>query len=152
MPDPSAKTYLGRPSSDASRRLIRIPAALLVDPSNGTVRMLALRGGFVVIPDTITVETTIEHRFHQLSEEWHRETGFLSSITKKCTHPAYLKIIGLSERVVPILLRELERQPDHWFFALHILTDQDPVEEGDAGNMQRMSDAWLRWGREHGYI
>lgn len=41
-------------------------------------------------------------------------------------HPAYQRIIGLGPEVAPLLLRELERQPDHWFWALKALTGADP--------------------------
>ena len=49
------------------------------------------------------------------------------------------------------LLRELEKEPDHWFVALRTITGADPVAPEDAGRMDRMSAAWVRWGKEHGY-
>jgi hypothetical protein len=53
--------------------------------------------------------------------------------------------------VVPLLLRELEREPDHWFRALYALTGANPVPEGSQGNVREMALAWLHWGRQQGY-
>jgi hypothetical protein len=53
---------------------------------------------------------------------------------------------------VPLILRELERQPDHWFWALTAITGEDPVRPEDAGNIERMAQAWLALGQEQGYI
>jgi hypothetical protein len=52
--------------------------------------------------------------------------------------------------VVPHLLRELERRPDHWFWALTAITGADPVKPEDRGKLRKMTDAWLRWGKEQG--
>jgi hypothetical protein len=67
-------------------------------------------------------------------------------------HPAYQQIIGMGERVVPVLLRELERRPNHWFWALKAITRQDPVPDEARGDFDAMVGAWLRWGRTQGYI
>ena len=67
-------------------------------------------------------------------------------------HPAYQSIIGLGEKAVPLLLDELRRDPDHWFWALKSITRVDPVPAEDIGRLQRMADAWLAWGKDEGYI
>ncbi len=89
--------------------------------------------------------------FRELAETWRRETGMLSSVTENCLHPAYQQIIGLGPPVVPLLLQELEREPDHWFWALSAITRADPVPPEDLGNMRRMAAKWLAFGREKGY-
>jgi hypothetical protein len=48
------------------------------------------------------------------------------------------------------MLRDLEREPHLWVWALPRITGVDPVAAEDAGKIERMS-AWLRWGREKGY-
>jgi hypothetical protein len=90
-------------------------------------------------------------RFQQLAAEWRKAVAPLSSVTKITEHPAYQEIISLGEDAVPLMLRELERQPDHWFAALHALTGADPVPREDRGRMDRMAVHWVRWGKEHGY-
>jgi hypothetical protein len=61
------------------------------------------------------------------------------------------EIISMGEAVVPLMLRDLEQQPRLWVWALPDITGEDPVPEADAGNIRKMSEAWLRWGKEHGY-
>jgi hypothetical protein len=58
----------------------------------------------------------------------------------------------MGSRVVPLILRDLRRKPDHWFWALAAITGEEPIPPEDAGNMQRMAQAWLRLGQERGWI
>jgi hypothetical protein len=93
----------------------------------------------------------VEHRFLKLAAKWKEERGPHSSSAKLCGHPAYLQIVEMGPAVVPLLFRELERAPDHWFRALQALTGANPVPERFQGNIRAMAQAWLSWGRDHGY-
>ncbi len=95
-----------------------------------------------------TVE--IEETFLELAEQWRRETGLLSSITKMSMHPAYQRIIGMGQPVVPLILRDLDREPDHWFWALQAITGANPVKPEQRGRIEQMAEAWIQWGRENG--
>jgi hypothetical protein len=97
-------------------------------------------------------EVGLEEAFQALATKWREETGHLSSITKMVMHPCYQRIIGLGPDVLPILLNELGRQPDYWFWALRAITGEDPVAEEDAGNIPKMAEAWLEWGKQRGFI
>jgi hypothetical protein len=94
---------------------------------------------------------TVEQRFTRLAALWREETSHWSSSTKMAEHPAYQEIIALGPAVVPLLLRELSREPDHWFTALKAITGANPVDPADRGRIGKMAEAWLRWGREAGY-
>ena len=100
--------------------------------------------------DTQTTET-VEERFRRLAAVWHRETGYLSSMTEAANHPAYQEIIGLGPDVVPFLLRDLEQNHTHWFCALRKITGANPLTESTAGNIPKMAEAWVRWARDNGY-
>ena len=93
----------------------------------------------------------VEERFARLAAVWHKETWHLSSSTRMAEHPAYQGIISLGVSVVPLLLRELSRQPGHWFTALKTITGANPVDPADRGRVDKMTAAWLDWGRAHGY-
>lgn len=67
-------------------------------------------------------------------------------------HPAYQGIIGLGPIALPLILRELEKELDHWFWALKAISGEDPVSPQNRGKMREMTDAWLNWGREKGYV
>jgi hypothetical protein len=64
-------------------------------------------------------------------------------------HPAYQQIIGMGVDALPLILRELEREPDHWFWALEAITGENPVPPTDRGRLNEMARAWLRWASEH---
>jgi hypothetical protein len=83
------------------------------------------------------IETTeLETTFLQLTEQWQRETGMLSVVSKISMHPAYQRIIGMGQPVVPLIMRELEREPDHWFWALSAITGVNPVKPEQKGRLQ----------------
>ncbi|MEG3843211.1 hypothetical protein [Microcoleus sp. herbarium14] len=93
----------------------------------------------------------IEVTFLELAEQWRRETGMMSLVTKMSMHPAYQRIIGMGQAVVPLILRELEQEPDHWFWALQAITGANPVKSEQRGRLKQMAQAWIEWGRENGY-
>ena len=103
---------------------------------------------FVVLhtePQDIT-----EVEFRQLAEQWRRDTGFHSSLSKKFTHPAYVTIMAGGRSALPLILKELERTPDHWFYALRYITRKD-IAAGTTTFADARA-AWLEWGRENQYI
>ena len=101
-------------------------------------------------PDMPPTET-VEERFGRLAAVWHRETGYLSSMSEADSHPAYWEIISLGAEVVPLLLRDLEENHTHWFAALRAITGAQPIPKSAAGNIPKMAEAWLRWARDNGY-
>src|ERR1700675_1316341 len=90
---------------------------------------------------------TVEDRLRRLEATWTAETGYLSSYTDIVEHPAFREIIRLGEAVVPFMLRDLEERPRLWVWALPEITGAAPVPPGEGGNIAKMSEAWLRWGR-----
>ena len=90
--------------------------------------------------------------FNVLAERWRNETAHLSSLTKKITHPSYLRIISLGRGALPLILRQLEHEPAYWFVALRALSGEDPVSADKVGNFKATREAWLRWGRSQGLV
>ncbi len=90
--------------------------------------------------------------FKELADQWRNETRFLSAVDDIAMHPAYQRIIGMGQKAVPLILRELQDRLDHWFWALESITGESPVPPEDAGRMQRMRDEWLEWGHSKGLI
>ena len=93
----------------------------------------------------------VRERFEALARRWKAETRRMATVREMVRHPAYREIIGMGGAAVPMLLRELERSPDHWFAALRAITASDPVPEEFRGDLRRMAECWIRWGRENGY-
>lgn len=101
--------------------------------------------------------------FRRLRQQWQEETVWTSSSTENAPgsdsitlhmilHPAYQMIIGLGPDVVPYILSDLKSNPHHWGWALRSITRQNPVPDGNEGDVVAISDAWLSWGRERGLI
>lgn len=96
--------------------------------------------------------TEIEQAFQRLAREWREETAHLSSMTKMVMHPKYQRIIGMGPAVLPLLFRELQKNPDHWFWALQAITNEDPTRPEDLGDAPKMTVSWLKWAEEKGYL
>jgi hypothetical protein len=95
---------------------------------------------------------TIQERFQRLASVWRAETAYVSSSSDLVAHPAFQEIVGMGLAVVPLLLRELENCTfGHWHRALRRITGTDPVPTADRGNIDKATEAWLRWGKEQGY-
>ncbi|MCY4010452.1 MAG: hypothetical protein OXF49_00800 [Candidatus Saccharibacteria bacterium] len=101
----------------------------------------------------IKTNTTIKNIFNESYQSWKRDTAMLSFTTSITSHPEYQKIMRLdAEIVVPLILAKMQEKLDHWFEALEYITGQNPIEQQDLGNMQAMTEVWLRWGYINGYI
>jgi hypothetical protein len=94
----------------------------------------------------------LANEFRKHEQKWMRETKYMSSLTDKYLHPSYARIIGMGERVVPHILRSMEQSPNDWFYALRAITGENPVSSPQAGDMDRMTRAWLAWGKRRKLI
>ena len=92
----------------------------------------------------------LTRRFQELATQWRTDTAYFSFMQQRAMHSAYQQIIGLGWPVVPLLLRELERQPEHWFWALQAITGEQPASRAET--TAATTDAWLKWGRERGIV
>ena len=89
--------------------------------------------------------------FYSLVHEWKRDTQFVYTLDELVMHPAYQRIIGMGEKAIPMLLRELDEHPDHWFWALEAITGAHPVFPSQQGKIDEMAKEWLHWAEENGY-
>lgn len=90
--------------------------------------------------------------FENLASNWRGERGSASSVDKIVMCYSYQRIIAMGDRAIPLILRRLEtegNEPDHWFWALRVLTGENPIEDDKRGDLQAMSRRWLEWGRTH---
>lgn len=98
-----------------------------------------------------TLAEKYEQRFLALADEWRQGQGVTSSLTQLMMNPAYQQIIGMGETAIPMIFRELEKEPDHWFWALKSIAGDDPVSDESRGNIRQMTAEWLEWGKKQGY-
>lgn len=101
---------------------------------------------------TSSKQIELEATFAELVKQWREENHGVSSTNQMSMHPAYQQIIGMGEAAIPLLLRELEKKSGQWFGALKSITREDPVPPEYRGKTSEMIKAWLKWGRDKGYI
>ena len=93
---------------------------------------------------------SLRDTFSSLVAQWQSATTTSSSVAHMSMHPAYQRIIGLGAAAVPLLLEELRDRPDHWFWALHAITGEDPAQ--GLTDFDAAVAAWLDWGRDRGFL
>ena len=91
-------------------------------------------------------------RFHRLAREWKNQSRYLSNTAQMAMLRPYQRIIGMGQPVVPLILEELQREPDQWFWALEAITEENPVPPDSAGIVRTMAQAWVDWGRQRGLL
>jgi hypothetical protein len=94
----------------------------------------------------------IRERFRRLAAEWKERSRYLSNTAQMAMLKPYQRIIGMGWEAVPLILEELEREPDHWFWALEAITEENPVPAEAAGKVRLMASAWVEWGRKHNLL
>lgn len=91
-------------------------------------------------------------RFQRLAAQWKDQSQHMSNTAQMAMLASYQQIIGMGERAVPLLLEELRREPDHWFWALEAITQENPVPKDAVGKVRLMAQAWVEWGVREGYL
>ena len=99
-------------------------------------------------PSTLTAGTGVRDRFQRLAAEWKERSRYLSNTAQMAMLEPYQRIIGMGPPVVPLILAELRREPDHWFWALEAITEENPVPPEAAGKVRPMAQAWIEWGSD----
>ena len=97
-------------------------------------------------------QSDIRERFARLATEWKEKSRFLSNAAQMALLRPYQGIIGMGRPVVPLILEELRREPDQWFWALEAITEENPVPLEDRGNVRQMAEAWIEWGKQRGLV
>ena len=84
-------------------------------------------------------------RFHRLVRRWRAETAYYSSTTDMLAHPAFVEIVEMGRKVIPLIVEQLRQQPDHLVGALVRITGENPVSNNDRGNIYAAATAWIGW-------
>ena len=126
-------------------------------PPSNTQLMHASTGIAPFIPEMYRLHTesyeSVEERFQRLSNEWKHDTGHLSTVSRITTHPSYLGIVAMGKPAIPLILKDLEMEPNHWFSALSAMAGEGPnIPAQDRGDMRAICNAWLEWGKSENYI
>jgi hypothetical protein len=123
--------------------------AFIREAAEGFVRERKTRRVFVCCPTIESLKRATA--FDSLSEIWRRDTGKFSMLHKIVLHPAYQQIIGMGEKALPHIFRELNTRGGHWIWALSAITGNYDVAKPEH-TFREAREAWLQWGREHGFL
>ena len=102
--------------------------------------------------DEVARVHAVRDRFHRHLVQWKEQSRYLSNTAQMAMLRPYQQIIGMGMVAVPMILEELHREPDQWFWALECITEENPVPREDFGRVKAMVDAWIRWGEERGLV
>ena len=91
-----------------------------------------------------------EFRYH--ANKWIAETAHVSSTEDAAMHSSYQRIIGLGSRALPFIFAEVQTSPRRWFWALRSITGENPAGPELAGNVSKIAEAWLEWGKTRGWV
>lgn len=94
---------------------------------------------------------SLEERFRKQADKWRRETEHVSSPSQMMMHPSYIAILGMAhgheEEMIRLMLRDLRDNRTPWFWALSYLTHDNPIQDSEAGRLDKMIKAWVDWGK-----
>lgn len=96
--------------------------------------------------------TEAEIKFRHYAAKWKEEIGGDSSLTNATSNMNYLRIIRLGDVAIPLILRELQKEPAPWFIALRAISEDDSVGRDSPGDFRKKAADWIRWGIEHEHI
>jgi hypothetical protein len=143
---------LGMPNTEGSDEFASVDELLRAATylKQREVFMSAVQHRAHVVTQRVTSDVAVRRRFGELVAQWHSETALESSVNRKAMNWAYQQIIGIGPDVLPLILAELERETDDWFWALAAIVGEDPAE--GAETLDSAAEAWLDWGRRKGYL
>ena len=138
--DLSSETYTLDIESDSARKRVDLRV------SEGLISLM---------PETsISAEPDIKREFDLLAQRWRSETRHMSLAADKASDFSLHQIIGMGDKALPLILRELESKTTDWFWALRAIArgraPQIPTE--DQGKIRKIADIWIQWGKDNGFL
>lgn len=102
----------------------------------------------------ISSAASVEASFKSLVAKWRDERAKspTSDLSKILMLRPYQEIIGLGPEAVPFILKEYQLRPHHWWWALEMITRENPATPQMKGDLQAIRMAWLDWGKQRGHI
>lgn len=127
--------------------------ALALDPAVSESWMLS--DGSQLATPTIPVATYREHQldyvdeFDRLVSQWRLETALSSSVQDKIESSFFKKIVDMKEKIIPLIINELQNRPDFLFLALELIVKDNVIPKEAKGKVDLRIDAWLNWAKEN---
>jgi len=94
-----------------------------------------------------------KERFNILADRWEEETAYDSSIQTE--HPCFREMRKMKSKESVIWVLERMKKEKSWILAIFgfwIHKDSKPTNPEMAGNLDDLTEAWLKWGVEKKFI
>lgn len=88
--------------------------------------------------------------FYAVLQRWERETASLSDPDLIRAHPSFAALVKHAPLALPLILSELRRRPSFLVWVLAAAYGNRMDAPRVAGNIRKVTDAWLSWGLTHG--
>lgn len=85
----------------------------------------------------------VKARFERDRDAWLTKSMTMSSITDMAMLPEYQRIIGLGPDAVPLIIEELRKETNHWFWALVSIVGAD--HGTGAETLPEAAAKWIAW-------
>lgn len=95
---------------------------------------------------------SLRREFDTYVARWRDNTADLSRVQAIVADSNYLAIATMGRPALPLILAELRDRGGYWFPLLEALTGESPESDDERQSRVGMREAWLRWGRAHGYL
>ncbi len=94
----------------------------------------------------IEYQESLETTFNEYYTNWRRETAMCSGIEAKRNNENFKKIVAMGEKIIPIILKEIKKNPSHLFLVLPEITKENIIiPEEDQGNIRKINELWIQW-------
>lgn len=97
------------------------------------------------------VDKSLKSEFETLVKVWTNAIKYLSTEKQQKDHPAFLRIVGMGEKVLPFIFEEFSKKLFMaWLSALEAIVGKNIASE--AKNFRQAVRVWLDWGKANGYL
>lgn len=96
-------------------------------------------------------DSVLRSQFDGLAERWEEETAHLSSLSRRRDHAYFARLTKLGPRAIPWALERMKGGNPFWFLVLKQIAPGGPTERSN-GNMEKVRERWLEWGKDHGHV
>ena len=90
--------------------------------------------------------------FNRIAKKIMADTAHCSTAQSIIDHPEHQKIIEAGDIAIKYILQDIQKEPAHWFLTLFLLTGQSAIKEEHRGIVPKMTEDWVNWGKENGYL
>jgi len=90
--------------------------------------------------------------FNRIASKIMEDTKYSSNVNDIVNHPEHKKLIEAGDIVIKYILQDIQKEPEHWFLTLYLLTGEIVIKEEHRGIVPKMTEDWVNWGKENGYL